>query len=112
MTLIYSKHLPTYALLTALLLPATLWAQAPASNPPEMKGGKAQEQGPRREPPPQAYDKCKGKKEGDKVQINTPREGSIGAVCIQSPKGLFARPDRPPHDQQPDRDAPPAPPKK
>ncbi|MFZ6723190.1 hypothetical protein [Undibacterium sp. Ji49W] len=57
---------------------------------------------PRREPPPQAYESCKGQKEGAVVQITTPREGKISATCTTSPKGLFARPERPP--------APPGPP--
>ncbi|MBC3920811.1 hypothetical protein H8L32_25320 [Undibacterium sp. CY18W] len=57
---------------------------------------------PRREPPPQAYEACKDKKEGAVVQITTPREGKISATCTTSPKGLFARPERPP--------APPGPP--
>ncbi|BBB69825.1 hypothetical protein UNDYM_5572 [Undibacterium sp. YM2] len=52
---------------------------------------------PRHEPPPQAYEDCKGKKEGAVVQITTPREGKISATCTNSPKGLFARPERPPH---------------
>ncbi|MFZ6771821.1 hypothetical protein ACO0LB_03805 [Undibacterium sp. SXout7W] len=99
MKLPHSSRVQTLVLLATLLAPMITWAQAPAKNPPETHEGKGQSQGPRREPPPQAYEKCKGKKDGDKVQINTPREGNIGAVCVNSPKGLFARPDRPPHER-------------
>jgi len=53
----------------------------------------------RREPPPEAYQDCKGKQAGDIVQITTPREGPISATCTSSPKGLFARPERPPCDR-------------
>ena len=52
--------------------------------------------GPRREPPPQAYQDCKGKKEGDTVQIITPRNEKMAAICTRSAQGLFARPERPP----------------
>lgn len=71
-------------------------AQAPGGDqkkPPE--AGK--DDRPRREPPPQAYEDCKGKKEGAVVQITTPREGKISATCTTSSKGLFARPEHPPH---------------
>ena len=46
------------------------------------------------EPPPQAYEDCKGKKSGDVVQ-HTTREGKVTAICAESPKGLVARPTRP-----------------
>jgi hypothetical protein len=46
-----------------------------------------------REPPPQAYDDCQGRKAGDAVQHATP-EGKVAAICQESPKGLVARPDR------------------
>ena len=47
-----------------------------------------------REPPPQAYEDCKGKKSGETVQ-HTTREGKVAATCAESPKGLVARPNRP-----------------
>ena len=53
-----------------------------------------------REPPPQAYQDCKGRQAGDVVQITTPREEHVSATCTNSPKGLFARPDRPPGDRE------------
>ena len=48
----------------------------------------------RHEPPPQAFADCKGKKVGDAIQHTTP-EGKVAATCLESPKGLVARPDRP-----------------
>ncbi len=63
--------------------------------PPPMRDGDIDR--PHREPPPQAYEACKNKKEGVVVDIVTPREGKIRATCTMSPKGLFARPERPPH---------------
>lgn len=47
-----------------------------------------------REPPPQAYTDCVGKKTGDIVQ-HTTREGVVAATCVESPKGLVARPNQP-----------------
>lgn len=46
-----------------------------------------------REPPPQAYEDCKGKKTGETVQ-HTTREGKVAATCADSPKGLVARPNQ------------------
>ena len=46
-----------------------------------------------REPPPQAYEDCLGKKSGDTVQHAT-REGSVVATCVDSPNGLVARPNQ------------------
>ncbi len=53
---------------------------------------------PRKEPPPNAYSDCKGKKAGDSVQHQTP-EGVVAANCVESPKGLVARPVNPPPDR-------------
>jgi hypothetical protein len=47
------------------------------------------------EPPPQAYEDCRGKKAGDTVQ-HTTREGKVAATCVDSPQGLVARPNQPP----------------
>lgn len=81
-----------FSMATVLSLPLAAQAQ-----PPEKKRGDASaEQGPPREPPPQAYADCKDRKEGDKVQIVTPRNEKISATCTASPKGLFARPEHPP----------------
>ena len=46
------------------------------------------------DPPPQAYEDCKGKRAGDIVQHTTP-EGTVAATCVDSPKGLVARPNQP-----------------
>ena len=51
-----------------------------------------------REPPPQAYADCKGRKAGDTVE-HTTREGKVAATCVDSPKGLVARPSRRPGEQ-------------
>ncbi len=48
----------------------------------------------RHEPPAQAYTDCLGKKAGDAVQHATP-EGRVAATCLDSPKGLVARPRQP-----------------
>jgi uncharacterized protein (DUF2345 family) len=53
------------------------------------------------EPPPQAYEDCKGKKTGDTVQHTTP-EGKVAATCVESPKGLVARPSQPQGSKQGD----------
>ena len=47
------------------------------------------------QPPPQAYEDCRGKKAGDTVQ-HTTREGKVAATCVDSPQGLVARPNSPP----------------
>ena len=52
----------------------------------------------KREPPPQAYEDCKGRKAGDTVQ-HTTREGKVTATCVDSPRGLAARPNRQPGAQ-------------
>lgn len=82
-----------------LLMVVTLGVPAAAqTQAPDKKRGEAStDQRPPHEPPPQAYVDCRDKKEGDKVQITTPREEKISATCTVSPKGLFARPERPPH---------------
>lgn len=92
------------ATMLTLTAPINVQAQAPDNKPSEAKA----DQRPPHEPPPQAYIDCKGKKEGDAVQITTPREKKIAAVCTTSPKGLFARPERPPHrDAEPNGNPPP-----
>ncbi len=47
-----------------------------------------------RELPPQAYDDCRGRKSGDAISHTTP-EGAVAAICVDSPKGLVARPKQP-----------------
>jgi len=48
-------------------------------------------------PPPQAFEACRGKALGDAVQLVTPR-GALPATCENFPKGLAARPLRPPSE--------------
>jgi hypothetical protein len=52
----------------------------------------------RREPPPIAYEECKGKNEGDAIQHTLPSGEKVSATCKNSPKGLVARPEHPPRD--------------
>ncbi len=67
----------------------------------EQGAGTSNASGPQhREPPPQAYQDCKGKQVGDVIQITTPHGDKMAATCTTSSKGLFARPEHPPHDQQ------------
>lgn len=47
------------------------------------------------QPPPQAYEDCRGKQVGATVQHMT-REGLVAATCADSPDGLVARPNQPP----------------
>ena len=75
--------------MTVLTLAVSLYAcmaMAQSAQPPEPAGV--------REPPPQAYTDCVGKKSGDIVQHTTP-EGKVAATCVDSPKGLVARPNQP-----------------
>jgi hypothetical protein len=65
--------------------------------------------GPDHEPPPHAYEDCKGKAEGAAIMHQTP-EGMVAAHCMTSPKGLVARPDRPPNPNGPPKGANPPPP--
>ncbi len=46
-------------------------------------------------PPPEALEACKGKKEGDAVQVKTPRGDKMSATCH-----LVAMPARPPGDNK------------
>ncbi len=56
--------------------------------------------GPDREPPPQAYVDCRGRKAGTVVAHGTP-EGVVDAECVESTKGMVARPMRPPPASSP-----------
>jgi hypothetical protein len=79
---------------TVLALVVCMFAgisMAQSAQPPEATGV--------REPPPQAYADCVGKKTGDIVQ-HTTREGKVAATCVDSPKGLVARPNQPRGKQQ------------
>ncbi|MGZ3273233.1 MAG: hypothetical protein ACXU82_03120 [Caulobacteraceae bacterium] len=60
-------------------------------------------EGARRRPPAQAFADCRGKTEGAAVQHRTPRGDVVAAVCMQTPEGLAARPDRLPPGAAPDQ---------
>jgi len=85
-------------ILVAAAFSGTAYAQSPAQSIPSR-----QESAGGREPPPQAYEDCKGKRSGETVQ-HTTREGKVVAICEESPKGMVARPKRPQGEQ---RDAKP-----
>lgn len=69
-----------------------------AGRPENQLGGQGGPGGPRRGPPPQAFEACEGKAQGDAVQLTTPR-GVVGATCETMPRGLAARPLRPPEGE-------------
>jgi hypothetical protein len=52
----------------------------------------------RSDPPTQAYEDCKGRSAGDTVQHTTP-DGKVAATCVESPKGLVARPTQESRDR-------------
>ncbi len=79
--------------MVVILYASITMAQSPQSHP-ERDGV--------HEPPPQAYTDCQGRKAGDTVQHAT-REGNVAATCVDSPKGLVARPNKPRGPQQDDQ---------
>jgi hypothetical protein len=81
-----------FACRLGLLVVPVLFAALPLAAQMPPPGG--------REPPPQAYDDCRGKKAGDAIMHTTP-EGKVAATCVDSPKGLFARPNQPPNRPPP-----------
>jgi hypothetical protein len=93
-----------FSMVTVLAIPMAAHAQAPDRKPADASA----DQRPPHEPPPQAYTSCKNKKEGDIVQIVTPRDEKLSATCTASSKGLFARPERPPQRNEHASGNPPA----
>ncbi len=93
-----------FSIATTLTMPMAAHAQAPDRKPADASA----DQRPPHEPPLQAYASCKNKKEGDIVEIVTPREEKISATCTASAKGLFARPERPPQKHENASGNPPA----
>jgi hypothetical protein len=85
----------TFLILLLGLAGVGVYAQTAA--PPTAPAAGAETR-PKHEPPPNAYTDCKGKKAGDTVQHQTP-EGVVPAKCVDSPKGLVARPVNPPTDR-------------
>lgn len=100
----------TLIALSVPLLCFTSLAQAPAQQASNMGNRKDE---PRREPPPQAFEACKTKKVNDVVEITTPRGDKMKGTCVESAKGLFARPEHPPRpthergEEEKDRRPPP-----
>jgi hypothetical protein len=91
----------SFGLLVAVILPVLAHAQSKEAPPAAGKDArpgppKGAPGGPPREPPPQAYVDCKGKAVGTKLQIHPPQGGAVDAECVNSDKGMFARPMRPP----------------
>lgn len=80
-----------------ILLSLGLWALTAVAEdrpaPPPGNAPPGNEAAGGREPPPQAYEDCRGKRTGDSVQHMT-REGAVAASCVDSPKGLLARPSQ------------------
>lgn len=82
--------------LAALILAMGMapWTTQAQDRPPAVddQWGRGEAQGGR-EPPPQAYDDCRGRHAGDSVQHTTP-EGQVAATCVDSANGLVARPNQ------------------
>lgn len=82
--------------LTVYLIMGLMSLSAAAQDvPPSTQGGSQarSEAAGGREPPPQAYEDCRGKRAGDSVQHKT-RDGVVAATCVDSPNGLVARPSQ------------------
>jgi hypothetical protein len=80
----------TMTLISLAALSLCAGTVAGQERPPQLPPGQS-DSAQRPGPPPQAYEDCKGKKAGDSVQHTTP-EGKVAATCMDSPKGLVARP--------------------
>jgi hypothetical protein len=81
------KHRATIVFL--LCAAAAAYAQPPQ---PQGKGQQQEQRGePRRGPPPEAFEACKGKKDGDSTELKTPngdkRKGSCRLVFIPTDAG-------------------------
>jgi hypothetical protein len=75
----------TGSILSLLLLMGSTAAFGGQNNrPPGDKGSMG--------PPPEAYEACKDKSEGDSVEITTPRGETLGAACKQMNGKLAAVP--------------------
>ena len=83
------------AILALLLTAAHAHAQqppAPQNQPQEHRG-----------PPQEAFDACKGKKEGEAAQMKTPRGEAVAGTCR-----MVLVPSHPPAERTPPRERPPA----
>ncbi|MBI3711823.1 MAG: hypothetical protein HY253_02510 [Burkholderiales bacterium] len=96
--------MPTYLIALLLALGGAQLCQAQSKPTSDtLPKHPTKEEGGHRKPPQHAYDLCKGKKEGNAVQIVTPRGQTLAATCTPSHDGLFARPEHPPHDDKEDQ---------
>lgn len=84
--------------IVAVLLSSTLSLSSLAASPSNPDKNTPP---PRHEPPPIAFEDCRGKAEGAAIQHTTPTGNMVPAICVNSPNGLFARPEHPP---RPDHD--------
>ncbi|MBF0486563.1 MAG: hypothetical protein HQK98_00240 [Nitrospirae bacterium] len=76
----------------ALTVVLSLWTYAAMAEPQQNQQATLG----KHEPPPQAYADCKGKTAGAAVQHTTP-DGTVAATCVETPKGLAARPNQMPN---------------
>lgn len=99
---IEARDLETTALVASDETSASRGQSQPPAAPSPASPSQAPGQAPqfRREPHPRAFEACVGKQAGEPVQLMT-RRGPVATVCVDSPKGLFARPDRRPSGGQP-----------
>lgn len=84
--------------LALLLVAAGACAQQPPTPP-----GQPQEH---RGPPQQAFDACKGKKEGEPAQMKTPRGDAVAGTCrmvLVPARAPAERTPPPPRERQPAR---------
>jgi len=98
----------TRSILIALLcsaFAAPAFAQGQGQPPAQSQG---QGQGGHRGPPQEALDACKGKKDGDKGQMRTPRGETMNGVC----RMVLVPPSNPADGKEPAggqrKDGPPA----
>jgi hypothetical protein len=80
--------------IVALALSLAAWGAMAQDTPLAQKKRSQAEMQKGHQPPPQAFEDCRGKKTGDTVQHTTP-EGVVAATCLDSPQGLVARPKQP-----------------
>lgn len=82
----------TTILFLALVTPVTMaLAAEELTTVPEDQGAAVTDNLPHKGPPAQAYADCRNRKAGETVSHLT-REGSVTAICVESPDGLVARP--------------------
>lgn len=59
-----------------------------------------QRRGRHQGPPPEAYEACEGKSEGDAAEFVSPRGDTVTGVCELEGDRLVLRPDNPPPDHR------------